>query len=337
MRILISLLSDHIIPSYLYIKEAKDEFDQMVFITTEHTEKMGIGVHLENTLSLPPNSVRRVMVSNENYAEILAQLEAAKFGDGNQYIVNETGGTKAMSIALFHFFSQRGAKFVYIPIGTNSYFTFGSKEEHPIKYRMNLKEYLSLYGLRYECDNSLIYDEKYTRDEVFAELKSRHFHVLDDMRYSQQLPEAEERRYWGGAWFEEYIYRRIVRERQLPEDCVGKSVKIYRKEMVQPNDNKNDNEIDVMYVEKNQLYIIECKVTMFGFGNNAQGTVEGFLYKLAAIAKDLGLRVNSYLFTCHQMHKFSDASLENIAKRCRILGVRGIISGKELSESKLKM
>ncbi|MBP8090956.1 MAG: DUF1887 family protein [Phocaeicola sp.] len=337
MRILISLLSDHIIPSYLYIKETEDEFDQMIFITTDHTEKMKIGIHLENTLTLTPESVRRVMVSNENYAEILAQLENAGFSNNDHYIVNETGGTKAMSIALFHFFSQRGAKFVYIPIGTNSYFTFDSKEEHPIKYRMNLKEYLSLYGLNYVCDNSLIYDEKFTRDKVFANLKEKHFFLLEDMRKAQQLPDGKEKRYWGGTWFEEYIYRRIVRERQLPEDCVGKSVKIYRKEVVLPNDNQNDNEIDVMYVENNKLYVIECKMTMTGDGKNIKHNVEGFLYKLAAIAKDLGLHVNSYLFTCHQMHRLSADSLENIHKRCHILGIKGIFSGKELSESKLRM
>lgn len=78
--------------------------------------------------------------------------------------------------------------------------------------------------------------------------------------------------------------------------------------------------------------MIECKVTMNGPKKNPKETVEKYLYKLAAISKDFGLRVNSYLFTLHKMREMPQATQDNIKKRMRILGIRGIVDGQKLTD-----
>jgi len=332
-KVLISILSDHIIPNYLYFKETEGSYDDMLFITTCYAEEKGIDMNLESAMGFNPNSVRRVHVSNENYALICEELAKEGFNKDDEYCINQTGGTKAMSIAIYWFFQDYHARFVYIPIGTNEYFTFGEEMSHLINYRLTLKEYLSLYGMRYECDDNLIYDENFT-DDVFLKLKRSKFNLFAERRIinAQQLPTPEEKRYWGGSWFEEYVYNRIRNEYFLSKDEVGMSVKIYRKDSL-----VNDNEIDIAFVKDNALYVIECKVSMFGWGEEPKNVVEKYLYKLAAISKDLGLHVNSYLFTLHQMHKFNDMTLSNIQKRTSILGIKGIYDGIKLSKDKLDL
>ena len=329
-KVLISILSDHIIPNYLFIKECGMDYDELCFVTTEYARKKEIGINLENTLGLTPMSTKRVEVSNENYRAIIEKLIAQDFSKDDSYCINQTGGTKAMSIALFRFFQDYDAKFIYIPLGTNEYFDFDSEVPTPIKYRVNLNEYFSLYGMTYECDNTCFKNNIFTNN-VFIRLKRNSFYLLGDMKNGQSKPTPEEKRYWTGAWFEEYVYNRIKDDfPELSENAVAKAVKVFRKGSV-----ATDNEIDVAFVKDNTLHIIECKVSMAGYGDSPQGTIEKYLYKLAAIMKDLGLRVNSYLFTIHKMELLNENSRENINKRIKILGVRGIISGPELTE-KLK-
>ena len=64
--------------------------------------------------------------------------------------------------------------------------------------------------------------------------------------------------------------------------------------------------------------------------------IENYLYKLAAVSKDFGIIVRPYIFTLHKMDMLSEHSRENIKKRMRILGICNIVSGKELSEQKIK-
>lgn len=326
-KVLISILSDHIIPNYLFIKETTGEYDKHIFITTDYAEQNEIGINLENTLGIEHNSTRRVIVSNENYRTVLKKLREEDFSSDDTYCINQTGGTKAMSIALFHFFQNYHSRFVYIPFGTNEYFDFNQEEGVTIKYRLNLREYFSLYGMTYTCDNSFLLHPNES-NRVFNLLEKRKFSFTKDILTAHQKPTPEERRFWSGEWFEEYTYSRIIHEyKEIADDAIAKSVKVFRKGSV-----LNDNEIDVAFVKDNNLYIIECKVSMHGFGSTDQDTVEKYLYKIAAIMKDLGLKVNSYLFTMHNMQKFAKSTIESIDKRRSILGIKGLFDGPRLSK-----
>ena len=322
-NILISILSDHTIPNFLFIKETQGEYDQNIFITTQQVEDNHRDSDLEKALGL--RNVRRIKVSNDNYFKIMEKLSSEPFDSDAEYCVNQTGGTKVMSIAAFNFFSKFNARFVYVPIGTNKYCEFDSDSQYDLNYRLSLKEYFSLYGINFKSSNETVktFSEL---SGIFEQIRRKGFKLLYKMYNAQDLPTAEERAYWSGQWFEEYVYQRIKSDYRLPDNAIAKSVQIFR------DDTQNDNELDVVFVKDNALTVIECKVTMYGVGG-ARETTEEYLYKLAAISKDFGLKVNPYLFTLHKMEKISG----NFDKRIKILGIKGIYDGKRIAELDLKL
>lgn len=332
-KTIVSILSEHLVPNLIFIREMEGTYSDLLFITTPLMEQRCSGIHLETALGLEPESVRRVVVPNDNYRAILRELEAADLPEGQEYLVNITGGTKMMSLAVARYFDRYDSHLVYVPLGTNVYYDLSSEEPYAITYRVTLEEYLTLYGLRYECDNSLIQGKKepfytfnYMRLRDFA-IPWRYTHANEDDGLK-----PTQRRYMTGEWFEEYTYLRIKSDFHLRDKDIAKSVKIYRDDSI-----NNDNELDVTFVRDNALYVIECKVTMNGYGKQQKGMVEEYLYKLAAISKDFGLRVNSYLFTLHKIGEMPQATQENIKKRMRILGIRDIVDGHKLTDKNIDL
>lgn len=326
-KTIVSILSDHLLPNFLFIKEMEGQYSDLLFVSTPQMEMQEKAMHLEVALGRKEGSVRRIVVANDNYKEILDALHAEHLSGSVEYVVNITGGTKTMSLAVHEYFCQFNASFVYVPIGKNSYYDFSTDQTHSLDYRVSLNEYFTLYGLAYDYDNGLICDAQRPFN-LFNEQKMSNFYLTEELRYAQKAPRPELRRYLGGEWFEEYVYLRIKRDFKLRDEDIAKSVKICRL-----SSTSNDNELDVVFVKDNALYVIECKVSMTGYGKEPKSVVDEYLYKLAAISKDFGLRVNSYIFTLHQMWRFAKATQENMSKRMRILGIRDIIDGPKLTQS----
>lgn len=325
-KTIVSILSDHLLPNFLFIKEMEGQYSDLLFVSTPQMEMQEKAMHLEVALGRKEGSVRRIVVANDNYKEILDALRAEQLSDSVEYVVNITGGTKTMSLAVHEYFCQFNASFVYVPIGKNSYYDFSTDQTHSLDYRVSLNEYFTLYGLAYDYDNDLICDAQRPFN-LFNEQKMSNFYLTEELRYAHKAPRPELRRYLGGEWFEEYVYLRIKRDFKLRDEDIAKSVKICRL-----SSTSNDNELDVVFVKDNALYVIECKVSMTGYGKEPKSVVDEYLYKLAAISKDFGLRVNSYIFTLHQMCRFAKATQENMNKRMRILGIRDIIDGPKLTQ-----
>lgn len=325
-KTIVSILSDHLLPNFLFIKEMEGQYSDLLFVSTPQMEMQEKAMHLEVALGRKEGSVRRIVVANDNYKEILDALRAEQFSGSVEYVVNITGGTKTMSLAVHEYFCQFNASFVYVPIGKNSYYDFSTDQTYSLDYRVSLNEYFTLYGLAYDYDNDLICDAQRPFN-LFNEQKMSNFYLTEELRYAQKAPLPELRRYLGGEWFEEYTYLRIKRDFELRDEDIAKSVKICRL-----SSTSNDNELDVVFVKDNALYVIECKVSMTGYGKEPKSVVDEYLYKLAAISKDFGLRVNSYIFTLHQMWRFAKATQENMNKRMRILGIRDIIDGPKLTQ-----
>ena len=325
-KTIVSILSDHLLPNFLFIKEMEGQYSDLLFVSTPQMEMQEKAMHLEVALGRKEGSMRRIVVANDNYKEILDALRAEQLSGSVEYVVNITGGTKTMSLAVHEYFCQFNASFVYVPIGKNSYYDFSTDQTHSLDYRVSLNEYFTLYGLAYDYDNDLICDAQRTF-KLFDKQKMNNFNLTKELRDAHKAPRPELRRYLGGEWFEEYVYLRIKRDFNLRDEDIAKSVKICRL-----SSTSNDNELDVVFVRDNALYVIECKVSMIGYGKEPKSVVDEYLYKLAAISKDFGLRVNSYIFTLHQMGRFAPATQENMSKRMRILGIRDIINGPKLTQ-----
>lgn len=329
-KVLVSILSDHLVPNYLFIKEMRGQYNELLFIGTPYTESKEIATHLENVLEDKAENIKKIIVESDQYQKGLQSLENTSLPTDVQYIVNLTGGTKIMSLIVYDFFRKLNSSFYYIPIGKNTYCNIEEENMHALQYRISLREYFTLYGLHYECGNALLKDAE-TTFQFFEKQKKRKFYLSDEIKNSQKAEAATDKKYYAGEWFEEYTYLRIKKELNLREQDIAMSLKIYREDS-----QNNDNEIDVAFMYENALYIIECKVSMNGYGKEKWQTIEDYLYKLAAISKDFGLIVRPYIFTLHKMEKLPDGSLKGLQKRMQILGIRNIIDGKQLSKQKIE-
>lgn len=319
---LVSIISDQTIPNLIVIKELQDQYDNQLFITTEYVEKKGIDTWIEKAAGIEQNSIKRIKVVEDDLNDIRQKLENSNNPNTN-YIVNMSGGTKVMTIGIYEFFAKEGNKIIYVPIGKNAYkeiFPNTTVTETEIKYRIGLSEYLTAYGLFYEPKTKLLKEEKFTQ-EFFSEFRKKRFNFNRESRIieSQQLENSIDRVYFSGAWFEEYAYSRIIKDFVLDEKSIGINVELKREE----NSNYHDNEYDVMFVYENQLYVVECKASV---GGNKMGkdNLEKYMYKLAAVTRDFGLKTNSAIFTLTNINKRLSNKLEWLEKRKKILGIKAV-------------
>ncbi|HOF16163.1 MAG TPA: DUF1887 family CARF protein [Bacteroidales bacterium] len=311
MTYLISLLSEYLLPNFLLAKEYEGKYDRHIFITTRRMGKENMTSRYCYALGVDKKKVRIVVLSEEDLPAARQKLQKENFSRKNKYFVNLTGGTKIMSIAVFQHFYKYQADYFYVPIGMNKIENVRTGKNLPLNYRVNIVEYLSLYGLY---------------------IKTSETRYLDDDSQGEE--------------FEKYVFNRIKYEKRLsPERMqIARGVKIFRNK----NEKLNDNEIDVMWTEDNQLYVAECKVSLFkpkALGSNKRPIsnppeyLEEIMYKLSAISKDFGLRVNPYIFIKLGLppKHFNEDRKKAVEKRMKILGIKGIISEQELRQQDFKI
>ena len=133
--------------------------------------------------------------------------------------------------------------------------------------------------------------------------------------------------YLTGEWFEEYIGSIVKSDLNLSDNEILVGAKIYSnsetKELnsikslidIEPKQNQVENEIDVMFIYNNSLYVIECKTSIINIikvqkekkdknGNIILETKEKIqnilgetIYKSDALKTKFGLFAKSYIFT----------------------------------------
>lgn len=318
------------VPNFLFMNELRGQYDEILFITTPEVDEAFRGEELEEALGIDPGVACYVSINGNDYQAALATLSGEAVGrQGDKYIVNLTGGTKMMSLAVHDYFARFDSTFYYVPIGKNKYYNLSSGEWLPLLYRASLKEYFKLYGISFESvdEKDFKHSEREAMD-IFNAVKRRCFYLTPLLLDAQNARTSELRRYYGGEWFEQFCYFKLKETYNLSDDDIAMSLKIFRTK----GETTNDNELDVAFMYENKLNVIECKVSMHGWGREPKDVVEDYLYKLAAVSKDFGLQVDSYLFTLHKMQKFSPSVRKNFEKRCRILNIKGIVSGYMFSD-----
>ena len=138
---------------------------------------------------------------------------------------------------------------------------------------------------------------------------------------------SSEINYLTGEWFEEYIGSIVKSDLNLSDNEILVGAKIYSnsetKELnsikslidIEPKQNQVENEIDVMFIYNNSLYVIECKTSIINIikvqkekkdkkGNviletqeKTQNILGETIYKSDALKTKFGLFAKSYVFT----------------------------------------
>jgi len=312
-KVLVSLVSDQTIPNSRLIKEFKDQVDVFVFISSAKMEENKKVQSIQQVFDIPDKKVTIIIVEEFNFNSIEDKLLAFDFNDDDAYLVNITGGTKPMSIVALSFFTVfNNAKCFYLPIGENTY-----RQVHPriswpekeFKTHLTIKEYLRSYNLEL-----LSYIDTPTKEnrKSFNLMNKVLEHNGDGFKVrkikeAHELELQEDKVFYSGGWFEEYIFTKIKTHFSLNKNQIILNGKI--------RSNNSENEYDIVFVYKDSIYVVETKA-YFSL-SKVKEKVQKDLYKLGALSSDFGLRVNAlYITTANIAGEigFSNKELQNRSK-----------------------
>ncbi len=192
-RILVSLVSEQAIPTVLFIKEYLLDNPgkyELLFLSTDKMESNNATDNINNALSLScKNAISSTVVKvipHDNFDKISRILEnEILLTKDRTYIVNLTGGTKIMSIAVFKYFSAIDSKstveMYYLSIGKNNYTQlFPKAVNRNLTFRLSVKEYLVSYGIKFSSNSSFV--GTYDDSKYFAEhIRNNYFDIISKL------------------------------------------------------------------------------------------------------------------------------------------------------------
>lgn len=237
-----------------------------------------------------------------------------------------------------------------------------------IKYRMNLSEYIKLHEMQSDLHNSghtpirseldvqnlfdlfsqrLLSNRDYRILEILrTDYRSLNYAKLSEIERPRKLraeaipdirkfldflsftPESrdelnkDELDYLTGGWWEEFVYYRI-KETIAPDDIAIGPV-------IRTKGVKRQNELDVVFIKDNQLYVVECKT-----GVHTEKLFNEIVYKACALREAL-LGITCKYYIC-SMKQDEDGSLKRIAKNMDItFWDFDVVSQPELFDRKMK-
>lgn len=325
---LISIVSEQTIPNILFILENKTIVDQFVFLTTNEMEKRSKRQATIYASEIEVEKTLMILIDENKIQEIKNVLHQHGFSikPNEHFMVNITGGTKIMALAVYEYFKNLNSSFYYLPIGKNQIRRIEphfAEHEISVKSRLNLQQYLVAYGLTYTIKERFCFNREQTA-QLFSEYRKTGFlfdrFPLDQAFEMMAYPEKEEN--IRGTWFEEYLYYEVMQQFGLPVESIASAVKIYYDGV----SDYNDNEFDLMFVKENELFVIECKVHLSGSTQKAK--LDAAMYKLGAISKNFGLKTNSYIFTLENLRIKSFKFKQNLRK-CGLLNIKNIYEKQE--------
>lgn len=320
-KVLISLISDQLIPNLLFIKEKQEEVGVHILVTTKYTEGKGAADRLAKVAGLSAGTWEKVEVIEDSLDDIREKLEAMNLPTSNKYLLNLTGGTKIMSIGVSRFFEEYDHESYYSTIGKNSFkriFPRDDDREQAFSNELSLSDYLAAYGFKILKSGLPAWATQELAQRFYSNsinlLKYRP-QIIELSKYSQEnlgkiyvipsesklnslLKEVswklntnnrlspEEIQFLISGWWEAFAYFRLKNDLKLNNHAIAVNCHIVRDQI--------PNELDVVFVRNNKLFVAECKT---GFGpKEFKERFNNAIYKMAAIRNNMGLRIPGFLF-----------------------------------------
>lgn len=326
-RTLISIVSDQTLPNVLFIKEAND-FDKFVFITTPKMERSKRTAAIMDCCKI--KEAKRVIVSPENLQEIEAVLQKEHFSEADEYLVNLTGGTKMMAIAVNDFFRKFKAKKVemfYMPLGqTAIYQVFPSFKIMHLNAKVNLKEYLTAYGVKILKSEKLSLHKRWLPEceQLFDEIQGRDMPYKINMAlYRNNLLSEEDKVFYTGKWFEIWTAFKIKEHFKLSDENILINMELTRS----LEESKEKTEYDVVFVKENKLFIAECKY--FPGNSFKKAKINQDWYKLAGLQLHMGLFATPFFMTANRISPLVRKYMKESHKLFRIKSFADIATLKD--------
>lgn len=332
----VCLVSEHTIPNILAIHHFKPEMILFITTDDmERRGKVLAILKTLSRLGLEYDKCSyRITVREDSILDCHRKIDEWIRGrEDSEFTVNLTGGTKIMSIAAYEYFKDYNSKMIYIAYPKNEFIIPFPKripgKPADIDLRLSVIQYLTAYGLDATNENKL---ENYQQDalgrrdltwwivENYDSLKNlliwfsgnlrehrsdkefelngpfsgatteelallERFNFVYDNSIIRKKLTRSEIRYLTGGWLEEFCFNSI-------SQYIGGGINDVVIGLQLRNKQGRDNEFDVMFTKDNALYFIECK----SLDQHDDRNVD-ILYKIGALQKEFGLKVNSFLVT----------------------------------------
>lgn len=296
MAVIISILSDQLIPNVLFIKHWSTKLDRHVFITTAEMEsenKMK-SVVLAGALSIDYTKITKLIVDANTPSLILDNLKHFQWSEDEKYIVNITGGNKIMSQMVSLYFSKyETANIYYWPIERDFI-----EQLHPViksiriekNITLNLETYFKAHGYSLTRSNKLSYPFEKANFILKSVLDAGTPELVEEITLAKKEHYlASDKEYLTGKWFEEWTYYMLKETFKIKDELIAFNIKL--KSIYTQRKIVNDNEIDIAFIYKNKLYVWELKVLgSRSLKGNAIGNV---IYKISSVTQSLGLQATS--------------------------------------------
>lgn len=163
--ILVNLVSDQTLPNVQFIKwyfKQNPESSKVLFISTKKMEEKQKSECIKKALfSLDKFIEWETIQTDENDLNKTQEL-LKKYFEKSSYkkiIVNITGGTKLMSLAVFNFFNgKENCQIYYQPIGKSLQELYPQTHKYDIFELLSLEEYLYANGITFSFSNECVKD-----------------------------------------------------------------------------------------------------------------------------------------------------------------------------------
>jgi len=305
--IILSLVSEQTLPNVLFIK-AHSQADEFWFVEALQTKKAFKGVAIRKACELPEAMIFSIEVEPDSF--YIQLPENWKLDDDDCLIVNLTCGTKMMSLSVYEYFKTRSnTTFFYIPVDNSIALNFVTGETLLLPV-IDVKTYLISHGFP-SIHSTHSRDQKKLSYTVFEQvIQAGSAKNVSSIQSAKNDVAHPEHRFFSGEWFEIYLYNWIKQSLLLNEAQILHGVKL--KHHSSELKSESDHEVDVMFIYRNKLYIIECKV----YDTMAKsGILYSALQKFAIINRTLGLHARAFVCVL--------ASTEMVSKE-RLMYLKGI-------------
>lgn len=321
--VLVNIVSEQILPTFLFVKHYKTIADKFLFISTAEMEKYEKTKALCEALQISKSERNKTLVNEDSLVDIIEKLKKLNLSTDNEYYVNLTGGTKIMSLALWKFFKNFDkTRFFYVPINKNCvYEIFEDRDCIETKFDISFccEEYFTLMNIRAESEK-LFFGCQHAKD-IFINFAKRNFDIKSFPFEKIKQKWIDQNKQVYTKWFEEFVYYRIKEELNLSDNQIICSFKVIDKLEEKKIENYSvDNEIDVFFIKDNKPFIIECKIS-FGYESINFNAIKEAMYKLAAVRNRFGLATKATIFTLCNLNLLSEESIEQLKDNFKLLNL----------------
>jgi hypothetical protein len=332
------------LPAYLFTKEYYEEGDELLFISNE--EEANCIQHLAQQLEVDETLVKRIIVKRHEdkmLYEYICRTIKSELNADTQYYLNLAGGNRYMTLSVQHVFEEFNTLFFYTQTRENlivktifDHSIYDDDDEvFPIKHRMTLKEYFSLYGLQSDVDQP----RKQVKETAFSQhlftmfsqsmFGRGDYQVMETLRekyrnwkflniteaenphkdFMTAIPNLSKFLNYIGFVPEQKDSLQSYEMEYLTGGWFEEYVYSLIKKVLQPDDIamgvhisngiiKHNNELDVCFMKANKLFVIECKT-----GVTSESLFNEIVYKVCALKEVLLGTSNSYIFSLKKDHK----------------------------------